>query len=37
MDPFTLFVITAENIFLEASSTINKVLTVLSYIEGVCL
>ncbi|KAL8697035.1 MAG: hypothetical protein Q9224_002499, partial [Gallowayella concinna] len=37
MDPFTLFVITAENIFLEASSTINKVLTVLGYIEGLAL
>ena len=35
MDPFGLLVIVAENIFLETSSTINKVLRVLSYMEEV--
>ena len=35
MDPFGLLVIVAENIFLETSSTIYKVLRVLSSMEDV--
>lgn len=36
MDPFSLLVIVAENIFLETSVTINKVLKVLTSTEQVC-
>lgn len=37
MDPFSLLVVVAENIFLEASKTIDKVLKVLRYTEHVCV
>ncbi|KAL8753790.1 MAG: hypothetical protein Q9184_005316 [Pyrenodesmia sp. 2 TL-2023] len=36
MDPFGLLVIVAENLFLEISEAINKVLCVLRYTENVC-
>lgn len=36
MDPFGLLVIVAEEVFVEMSATINKVLTVLRYTERVC-
>ena len=35
MDPFSLLVIVAENIFLDTSMTINKALKVLTYTERV--
>ena len=35
MDPFSLLVVVAENIFLEISRTINKVLKVLRFSEHV--
>ena len=35
MDPFSLLVVVAENIFLETSMTINKVLKVLRFMEHV--
>lgn len=36
MDPFSLLVIVAENIFLETSVNINKMLKVLTSTERVC-
>ena len=35
MDPFSLLVVVAENVFLETSMTINKVLKVLRFMEHV--